>query len=92
MEAAREQNMANKINLGDTMFGIATTGYQWVLVKAIFDADKPAVTVTEIMDLFVNCQDLLENTVTRQLAQLHEQITPLVIEQAEKCKLAAKSV
>jgi hypothetical protein len=79
MEAAREQNMTNRTDLGDTMFGIATTGHQWVLVKAVFGADKPAVSMTEVMYLAVKRETLVENTITEQLAHLHEQITSLVI-------------
>jgi hypothetical protein len=92
MEAAHEQNIEGGIDLGDTMFGIATTGHQWVLVKAIFGADKPVVTVTEIIDLSIKNKSLDKEMVSKQLERIHGQITPLLVEQAEKYKPAAKSV
>jgi hypothetical protein len=92
MEAAREQNLENGIDLGDTMFGIATTGEQWVLVKAVFGADKPTVTVTKIMHLSIKCKKLAKKTITTQLKRIHGQITWLVTEQAKKYKSVVKSV
>jgi hypothetical protein len=92
MEAAHEQNMVNKIDLGDTMFGIATTGDQWALVKAIFGADKPIVSMTDIMYLSVKRKKLVKSTMTKQLERLHGKITRVLVEQAEKYKSAVKSV
>jgi hypothetical protein len=66
MEAAHEQNMVNKIDLGDTMFGIATTGDQWVLVKAVFGADKPTVSITKIIPLSIK-GSLLSRAVSSSL-------------------------
>jgi hypothetical protein len=90
MEAAREQNLEDEIDLGDTMFGIATTGDQWILVKAVFGADRPTVSVTKIMELSIKNKSLDKEMVSKQLEQIHGQITQLVMEQADKCKPAEK--
>jgi hypothetical protein len=37
--AAYEQNKRNQVNLGNTMYGLVTTGTEWVLMKLLVEGD-----------------------------------------------------
>jgi hypothetical protein len=91
LAAVREQNLEMGADLGDTMFGVATTGDQWVMVKVVFGAEKPIASITKIMPLSIKRKRLFEKNSFGQLELLHGQITPLTMEQTEKLKLAIKS-
>jgi hypothetical protein len=85
LKAAREQNLKNGIDLGNTMFGIVSTGDKWVLTKAVFNADdKPAFFVSEDISLSIRGNQPPKAVLSNQLGQIHGQITRLVMEQVEK--------
>jgi hypothetical protein len=85
LEAVRAQNLANGIDLGDTMFGVATTGSQWVLVKMVFNANaKPTAFATEIMTLSVKDGKQPKAALSKELELLHGSITQITAEQAKK--------
>jgi hypothetical protein len=83
--AARDQNLRNGVELGDTMFGIATTGYDWVLMKVVFGADnKPAVSVSKGMTLSIRCKELSKTVLVKEFELLRGRIMRMMKIQAEK--------
>jgi hypothetical protein len=85
LEAVRAKNLANGIDLGDTMVGIATTGSEWVLVKMVFNANaKSTASATEIIPLSVKDKKQSKAALSKELELLHGSITQITAEQAKK--------
>jgi hypothetical protein len=85
LDTTRKKNMRNGIDLGDTMYGIVTTGCKWVLTKAVFNADgKPTVSITKPMYLSIKDKVLSKDEISKQLGLLHGCIEQDIVEQAKK--------
>jgi hypothetical protein len=82
--AAHEQNLDKNIDLGDTMYGMATIASKSVLVKAVFGDAKCTVTLSDIFPLPIRDNNVSEESLREHAAALLGCFIAIAKEQANK--------